>query len=293
MLLVACVGLNPALKFTVMNTSVLANTDTGSWIASRLSGGIGNRLFQLATAQGVSERWKVPLVFAMPYCLPSEHGDYESIFKLFPCVPKIWKAEPLLAIDQDHCFEYCLFPTVPPADRILLRGFWQAAEYVPDSFKPSWSAISGTDDLLAKWMLSSIQQQEKTAFLHVRLGDYRVLPHHQVNLLAYYVKAMASFPSDVRFMVFSDEPDAVKGFDIFSERCVFVTEADELRALFLMSKCSAGAITANSTFSWWGAFFGRQNNITNYRACMPARWMVTSKEPTDAIYPSWASRVDV
>jgi hypothetical protein len=171
---------------------------------------------------------------------------------------------------------------------------WQAAEYLPDSFKPSWAAIENQEELQIKWSLVTKEQQQKTAFLHVRLGDYRILPHHQVNLLSYYQKAMALFPTDTRFLVFSDEPKLAATLPVFHERCVFVEETDELSALWLMSLCSAGAITANSTFSWWGAFFGRQHadTITNYRACMPARWLVTSKEPTDSIYPSWATRIN-
>jgi hypothetical protein len=171
---------------------------------------------------------------------------------------------------------------------------WQAADYIADSFKPSWTAIENQEELKVKWNLTSTEQRQKTAFLHVRLGDYRILPHHQVNLLLYYKKAMELFPSDTRFLVFSDEPPIAAGLPVFHERCVFVDEPNELRSLWLMSLCSAGAITANSTFSWWGAFFGRQqaDSIINYRACMPARWLVTSNEPTDSIYPSWATRIN-
>jgi len=265
-----------------------------TWVTTRLTNGLGNRLFQLAAAKKISDQWSIPLVFSRPYCTPSEHGDYQTIFKMFPSIQSIWKAEPLLAIDQDHCFEFCPLPAVAPADRVLLRGMWQAAEYVPDSFKPSWATIDNQDELQVKWNLVTKEQQQKTAFLHVRLGDYRILPHHQVNLLLYYKKAMESFPTDTRFLVFSDEPKTAATLPVFHERCVFVEEADELKSLWLMSLCSAGAITANSTFSWWGAFFGRQqaDPITNYRACMPARWLVTSKEPTDTIYPSWATRIN-
>lgn len=261
------------------------------WVASRLSCGLGNRLFQLAAAHKVSLEWSIPLVFAMPYCLPSEHGDFETIFKLFPQIPKVWNAEPLLGITQSSCFDVCPFPTVAPADRVLLKGFWQAAEYVSDSFKPSWVTNS---EILARWNLSTLEQRQKTAFIHVRLGDYRILPHHQVNLLAYFVKAMDTFPEDTRFLIFSDEPHIAKTFPVFAiDRCVFVDEKDELLTLYLMSQCG-GAITANSTFSWWGAAFGRQQCEKGaiYRACMPAQWMVTT-ESTAPVYPTWATVIDV
>jgi hypothetical protein len=267
-------------------------TDTLTrWVGARLTGGLGNRLFQLAAAHNLSVLWKMPLIFAMPYCTPSEHGDYESIFKLFPDVAKVWNPEPLLGIQHDKCWEVSPLPATPPADRVLLRGYWQAPDYISKSFEPSWKSIVD-DDLLARWNLVTPEQQQKTVFIHVRLGDFRTLPHHQlVDAAAYYSKAIALFPEDVRFLVFSDEPDVAKTYSFFNDRCVFVNEPNEVRALFLMSRCQGGAITANSTFSWWGAFFGKQEAGEIYRACMPAQWMASTTESYDDIYPTWATKL--
>ena len=275
-----------------MNSELCSPSAPQRWVSSKLQCGLGNRLFQLAAAHKLAERWSVPLVFAMPYCSPSEHGDFDTIFKLFPDIPKLWKAEPLMAIDQDGCFTVSPLPTVAPADRTLLRGFWQDGKCVSDTFKPSWSAVQDKDDLLLRWSLKTDEQRAKTAFLHVRLGDYKILPHHQVNLLAYFATAMASFPEDTRFLIFSDTMEEAQLLPVLAanDRCVFVQEANELNTLYLMSLCSAGAITANSTFSWWGAYFGRQNaNTSLYRAYMPSPWMAKCSEPTEPIYPSWAT----
>ena len=127
-----------------MNNEICAAASPERWVSSKLQCGLGNRLFQLAAAHKLAEQWSVPLVFAMPYCRPSEHGDFDTIFKLFPDIPKLWKAEPLMAIDQGCCFRVPPLPTVAPADRTLLRGFWQDAKCVSDSFKPSWSAVQIT-----------------------------------------------------------------------------------------------------------------------------------------------------
>jgi hypothetical protein len=267
------------------------------WVSSKLQCGLGNRLFQLAAAKQASEMWSIPLVFAMPYCSPSEHGDFNTIFKMFPSIPKIWKAEAEVLIEQDGCFKYSPLPSLAPSQRVLLKGFWQSAAYVSDNLVPSWDAIGAHDNetLLKRWCLETKEQRDKTVFLHVRLGDYKILPHHQVPLLGYYARAMAAFPEDTRFLVFSDGPDEARALPVFSntERCVFVDEKDEYKTMYLMSLCS-GAITGNSTFSWWGAYFARHNSSKDdFKTCMPAKWMASCPESTDSIYPAWATVVDV
>ena len=207
-------------------------------------------------------------------------------------------APPELAIEQKGIFQYEPLPTMPPANKVLLKGFWQAAEYVSDSFKASWDAVKGAEDLLKQWQLETKEQMVKTAFIHVRLGDYKLLPHHQVNLLSYFAIAMNRFPEDIRFLVFSDTMEEAKNYSVFNDRCVFVDELEEYNALFLMSRCQAGAITANSTFSWWGAFFGRQAALEEgleYRAYMPSKWMAEGGPPesSNPIYPPWANVVSV
>jgi hypothetical protein len=165
------------------------------WVSSKLQCGLGNRLFQLAAAKQASEMWSIPLVFAMPYCSPSEHGDFNTIFKLFPSISKIWKAEAEVLIEQDGCFKYSPLPSLAPSQRVLLKGFWQSAAYLSDNLVPSWDAI-GADDkevLLNRWCLELKEQRDKTVFLHVRLGDYKILPHHQVPLLGYYARAWRHF----------------------------------------------------------------------------------------------------
>jgi len=266
-----------------------------SWIAPRLSDGLGNRLFQLAAAKKAAEQWERQLVFAMNYVLPSEHGDFDSIFKLFPMIPKVYKAEPQLCIEHkgQSAFDYVPLPLKAPCDQVLLKGSWIAAEYLPEKMEANWKfAIPGSIDLLERWNLTTKEQQEKTIFLHVRLGDYCVLPHHQVPLLGYYAKAMSAFPEDTRFLVFSDEPEKARSLPVFQgQPCVFVSETDELKSLYLMTMCSGG-ITANSTFSYWGSYFGRERLGETYTCYMPSRWMVTN-EKTEDLYPSWATRLDI
>jgi hypothetical protein len=59
---------------------------------------------------------------------------------------------------------------------------------------------------------------------------------------------------------------------------IYTTE-DTYETLLEFSRCSAGSICSNSTFSWWAAFLTFQNN-PDYKAYFPDRWVRGKPTPT-------------
>jgi hypothetical protein len=105
---------------------------------------------------------------------------------------------------------------------------------------------------------------EKSAFLHVRRGDYLMYPdRHPVLPLSYYEtcldKLLKLNPEIEKIFVFSDDLDWVKSeaFPLGCRPDVDIVETDdEIYTLTFMSMCKGGSICANSSFSWWGAYLG-------------------------------------
>ena len=89
-------------------------------------------------------------------------------------------------------------------------------------------------------------------FVHVRRTDY-VNNSGFVDLMktSYYENAMNHFPAS-KFLVFSDNIEWCKNQPIF-DKCEFDNSETGIEALRKMTKCN-GAIIANSTLSWWGAW---------------------------------------
>ncbi len=271
------------------------------WVAGHLTGGLGNRLFQHAAAMGLGEKWSRPVVFSLPHCARKEHGPIDNIFRLFPSISLKTEDEPALNLFEPngHVFTYTPFQADPIASNVVVDGWRQTEKYFP-----SQGVHAQLEQTISRERLEELRkaynldtERVTTAFVHVRLGDYKILPHHQMDIGAYLAKATQQFPPQTRFLVFSDEAAQYK--DVLEQTIkalghvpVVVTEEDELESLFLMSQCWKGAVVANSTFSWWGAYFARQRCPTPHQfiACFPAVWG-QGLPPARDIVPSWGIRI--
>ena len=271
------------------------------WVAGHLTGGLGNRLFQHAAAMGLAEKWSRPVVFSLPHAEPTNHGPFDSIFRLFPQVPVITEQTPILMMPEPngYVFTYTPFQEQPLGRNIVVDGWRQTDKYFPavgvHAALEEAIPLSRRQELLRKYNLETTR--EETCFVHIRLGDYKILPNHQIDIGRYIQRASEQFPVKRRFLVFSDEATQYKSMLEYLVRAIgheplVVEESDELETLYLMSQCWGGAIVGNSTFSWWGAYFARQRcpTPTTYKACYPDVWGA-GLPPARDIVPVWGIRV--
>lgn len=275
-----------------------------AFIAPRLTDGIGNRLFQLANIIELGRKWDRPIRFARSEAKPS-HGSIEHFYRLFPSIEFAVEEWQPYSISGDNVYKYTEHEANPPTTcPLLVSGYYQSYRYFTlETVKPSWESIfgqKGLAEIAQEAGLADPAEQARTWFVHFRHGDYQILPHHQLDgrqRYIYTLKCISEMKPGQRLHVFSDQPelcrdlidDVADGIEVtWSKQTVDVV------TLYEMSLCG-GAITANSTFSWWGAYFGKQRAVAKgspYRAFYPDAWGQGMPPALDVI-PDWGVRVRI
>ena len=243
-----------------------------SYIFVKLFGGLGNQLFQYAAGylQRKISNGKAKLYFLKPINNHHDVTDYRTIFGL----DKYDTTLPTHIVHLDH--KENAFAQWNPNDymgAVLMDGYFQnysMLEQILPEFKQTLldSLKSQREIMLLKYNIES-----PAGFIHIRRGDYTSLSHiHHIQDLDYYSKALQDSP-DLNWYIFSDDLDWVKQQKLFRDLDpVFVDETDPIMSLALMSEIHDGAIIANSTFSWWGAYLGCGTSSVVY----PLRWFNNS-----------------
>ena len=269
------------------------------------NGRLGNQMFQYAGFRGIAANRKFDWV------IPPDNAESTCNYGLFQCFemtnveeknlgygPFNWQTidTGLFHFDED------LFNNCP--DNVNLNSYFQTEKY----FKGIEEQI-GQDFTFNQGIVSDCEEIMKdigdAIFLHVRRGDYVATPnHHPVQPIGYYEEALSKFDSDIPVLIFSDTLDWVgkqKLFDsdrfLLSENHVKYPNKIKLGDgsvqqslvpywdLCLMSMCK-GAIIANSSMSWWGAWL--QNGAG--RVIVPEMWFGSAYahyNMNDLIPKSW------
>jgi len=136
--------------------------------------------------------------------------------------------------------------------------------------------------------LITYDKYKMSAFIHIRRGDYLYSPtKYFIQSIDYYkssLKLLLEINKNIdNILIFSDDMKWVEEQEFFNSipNKIFIHNNDELESLYIMSCCKAGAICANSTFSWWGAFLGAYE-IRN-PVIVPKKWFYI--EP-DNLFPN-------
>jgi hypothetical protein len=268
-------------------------------ITAQLKDGLGNRLFQVSALLGYAERWGLKPVFfpgRIDHCI---HEGADAAPSLFPDIPIVWDLDSVLTDSAatikelaKDCHSY-VEREKPSLTLIVLNGYFQTERYMP-----SRGITLNYAALISPERMAELQTHYRMCgwWVHVRLGDYMILPHHQIDVGAYLAKALAAadIPSGTSVAVYSDTLDiALRLLGGLRPDIVWVGPPEGLKTvetLYAMSLADQGCICGNSSFSWWGAY-GSAARKAGRPVYFPGRWSQLGIA-SEGIYPSWGTVIE-
>jgi hypothetical protein len=244
------------------NPYFLSNEEGSPILSCRLIGGLGNQLFQIASTFAIGWDAGYEVFFPRQDSTPSRQGVrpvyWESVFWQVPTQP----------VDFFTCFAWFEEPHIPlgPSfiENAILSGYWQD-HHCFVKYREQILDLFSLPPLLTEKVeriFKEVTDHQSGPFVsvHIRLddwmdGDFCLWKDEYKH---YYTKALALFPSDAVYLVFSGNPLFSASFfqkNFPDKAAIFMNESDVIE-LFMMAKCDHNIIV-NSTFSWWGAFLNR------------------------------------
>ena len=170
----------------------------------------------------------------------------------------------------------------------LIFGYFQSYKYFEDNYPIICRLIDlekmkkGLQDKI--YNIYPNLDLQNCISMHFRIGDYKAIQHvHPIMTKDYYYRALNfiknSSNTKTKFTIIyfcqdTDLDDVSKIIDYLEEEfedCEFVRGEKSLEdwEQMLFMSCCHHNITANSSFSWWGAYF---NSWKDKIVCYPSTW---------------------
>ena len=271
-------------------------------IVSKIVGGLGNQLFQYAYGMSIAKKnntelrvdiraypFKSPHVYLLDHLTATRPANAEFTDSLITTGARkflhLWKPSHIVYTGSKFEHKY-----MDVGDNIYLEGYWASENYFKHIRSELLSAISMRRHFTESYSSfdSIIKSSEDSVSIHIRRGDYLL---QGIECTPKYYKNALSIISDMcngepDLFVFSDDIEwARNNFNGAGYRTTFVGGYgwDAHQDLSLMRLCRYH-ITANSTFSWWGAWL---SDYKNKVVVTPRKWFKIPYDYDSLIPQGW------
>lgn len=259
-----------------------------------LMGGLGNQLFQIFTTLAYAFEYNYKVVFPYNDTTPGSVLRYTfwnnllyplSIFTTKHKTHNLTN-ENLMDFEEiykEPCHEYQQIPNYMKTD-LLLYGYFQSYLYFDKHFATICKLLRLQKQkgiVYEKYINYFLNMNNEICSMHFRIGDYKNIQDcHPLMNIDYYknaIKEVDDNRSVSKILYFCQEQDndtvlsMVGELQYLYQHIEFVKVDDQIEdweQMLLMSLCHHNII-ANSSFSWWGAYF---NETKNKMVCYPSKW---------------------
>lgn len=266
-------------------------------ISINLKGGLGNQLFQIFFVIAYGLRYEEKFVF--------EYSDFLNIGKKRPTYWNnfLVSLKPFTinhfdkkVIVKENFFTYSFVSKILK-ENLFFDGHFQSHKYFEDQYDNIKKLINLEEQkmIIKKKYLKYFNT---LISIHFRLGDYKhKQQYHPILDVKYYIQSLEyilshSNKKNFTILYFCEKED----HEEVNEKILKITnifpninmikisyEIEDWEQMLIMSNCDYNII-ANSTFSWWGAYF---NENRDKIVCYPSIWFGSKmKYNTKDLFPS-------
>lgn len=264
-----------------------------------IKGGLGNQLFQYATAYCLSKKQNRKLIL-----INNCKGDRDFLLNVFNISSKIENKRFRLEYTSRKNYKYwfrkiqgisvCVYTdplykidqrifNANNSDVLVLEGYWAFKEYFNLFETEIKNLLNSRKDTLNfdRFYCSGL---ENSVSIHIRRGDYSK-PNEVFEVLPieYYINSIKQIESAINnpvYYVFTDDNEyflrvTKERLASVTTRPIILTESNHSPdyIMLAMAKCQ-NQIIANSTFSWWAAYLNENNSKI---VIQPSSWYKDSK----------------
>jgi hypothetical protein len=231
-------------------------------------GRFGNQLFRVGTIIGES------LKRNSEYFMPSE---WEHL-NVFPNLKSVMSSDDIRKeITLSHHEPNFAYHDIPDTTGIAeIFGYFQSWKFFEGYENEVRNTLSFSEELIKK-SESRMSKETVKLCVHIRWGDVYdrrtggghkgIENFHPVMTLKYYENAITSILNETKIdeiLVFTDNTDTkefITGkFEKFGVNVVYFDYSDDFITDFICQSLCDHFVIANSTFSWWSSFLGRNIN---------------------------------
>jgi len=267
-----------------------------SYITCYIQGGLGNQLFIIFTTLAVAKKQNLKYAIVKQTDSPSvtpRKTYFHNLLTKLDTQDMLKFSVNAMYQEKDH-MRFSEIPEIKT--NTMLVGYFQSRKYIDNIRKEIVDTISLTvkkDIDMKNLSLKLIREKaknKKCIFVHVRRGDYLLFSNHHYNLpIDYYINAVKEYKNkeDCLFVVFSDDMEYCKeNFSSFlsNDEVYYCKTSKDYVELMCMSELD-GAIIANSSFSWWGAYLLEAKKELAGKASpliiSPKMWITNNYEQND------------
>ena len=267
-------------------------------VSVNIMGGLGNQMFQLATAYAYTKQNNGKLIVLRN----KKESDGRSLY----WDNMLYRFQEFLVdklpdnLEQWHesgPTEFGIIPSLT-SKGLYISGYLQSPKYffklqqeIRELFKPTDDTMRSIQD---KYNLL-LKNKERAVIVHARRTDYLknqdIINFHGPLSIDYYkeaIKKMSNEIEDPLFILASDDPafwrSVINELPQLNSRNVYILDDDEINTIALLQQFQY-FIIANSTFSWWAAWLSKDTK----KVIAPSKWFgPTGPQNYKDIYmPSW------